>query len=327
MTQPGRAAPVAPEARSAASLELGPRRSDRATLAAVSAHFALVFAPVYLTAAIGPGWSSLAFWLWFGLLSAGALLLLHECAHKLLFQDVRWNEFLAVWIVAPLFLADFEAFRRRHWAHHRELGRAGDPKYTYRMDVSGRRLPRFAISSLLLVEAVRRTLYQTGERSEKTSHSSHRTLLATALVQAGLFGSLLLVSAATHRSGFREVLLSAAVAYGFVYLYGVASLGVLMHALRGIIEHRPCDPDESREGEAALRNFSEGALQRLLFGTYGFTEHATHHALPGVPYYQLPAATRRVRAADPTLAPVGSHAAVLARLVARAPQGARSSTR
>jgi fatty acid desaturase len=305
------------------TVDLGTPRSDLRTLGIVTGHLGFVFAPMYVAAAMGPGWSTLACWLWIGLLSHGALLILHECAHKLLFRNVRFNEFLAVWIVSPLFLADFEAFRRRHWAHHRELGLPEDPKYTYRMDISGWRVLRLGISSLLLVEAVRRTLYQTGERSEKTGSSSRRTLLATACVQATLAGSLLGVAWTTHDGSPAAALLSAGVAYGFVYLYGLASLGVLVHALRGIIEHRPCQPGEVRENDAALRNFSEGRLERLVFGTYGFTEHATHHAFPGVPYYRLLEVTRRARASDPALASVGSHTAVLARLVAMPTRGGR----
>ena len=45
------------------------------------------------------------------------------------------------------------------------------------------------------------------------------------------------------------------------------------------------------EGRAALRNFKDNPLSRLLLGAYGFSEHATHHLHPQVPSYRLTRAT------------------------------------
>jgi fatty acid desaturase len=291
------------------------RRSDVRSLAAIGLHFGLVFAPLYLAAVLGPGVPTLLAWIWFGLLSGGALLVLHEAAHKLLLQDVRRNELLARWVLAPLFLADFEAFRRRHWAHHRELGQDGDPKYTYRTDISGWRVARLVLRSLVGREALRRFGYQAGEESAATSASTRQTVLAIVLVQGLLAGSLLAVARLAHPTS-SSALLAAGAAYGFAYLYGLASLGVLMHALRGIVEHRPCDPSEPREHAAALRNFADGFVERWLFAPYGFVEHATHHAHPGVPYYHLQELTLRELPSRPDFRPAGGHWSVLTRLVA-----------
>ena len=74
----------------------------------------VVFAPICMIAVIGPGWMAILAWLWFGLLIQGALLSLHEAAHKILFKSVSRNEFVARWLLAPLFLTDFDAFRQRH---------------------------------------------------------------------------------------------------------------------------------------------------------------------------------------------------------------------
>ena len=68
------------------------------------------------------------------------------------------------------------------------------------------------------------------------------------------------------------------------------------------------------DGDAALRNFSPGLLEWLLFGAYGFVDHATHHRHPAVPWYQLSALSRALACDDATLRPVGTHLHVLARL-------------
>ncbi len=292
------------------------RRADLVTLAVVTLHYAIVFAPLYVVAALGPGWTTVVCWLWFGILSQGALLVLHEAAHKLLFADVRRNELIAHWVLAPLILADFAAFRQRHWDHHRQLGEPGDPKYTYRIDVSGWRLLRLVVSCLTMAQAFQRVTYQSGEQSGATAESTRQAITAVLIVQPLLGLSLLGVSWLTHRGDWWGTLVSAATAYGAVYLYGLASLSVLMHALRGIAEHRPSDPAEPRTHEAALRNFSDGFVLSWAFAPYGFVQHATHHRFPAIPYYRLPDATRVRCAESPELAPVGSHVAVLRRLIA-----------
>jgi len=283
----------------------------------VGAHLAVVFAPVYGAALVGPWPTIVLCWLWFGLLSQGALLTLHEAAHRLLLSSRRRNDLLARGLLAPLFFADFDAFRRRHWAHHRDIGLEGDPKYTYRVDVSGWRFVRLVLSSLALVEAVRRVRYQSGERSASTPRTARQALVSLVAVQTVFFVSLVVTAGLGRAETWPTILLSAGVAYLGVYLYGLASLGVLMHALRGIVEHRPWDPAEPRVHEAALRNFREGFVQKWLFAPYGFVEHATHHRHPSAPYYELPA----LMSAEDEIPPVGSHLEMLFRLVARRPVG------
>lgn len=305
-----------PSADAATPPRLAERRSDLVSAGVIAAHTAVVVAPIYLAAYFGPGWSTIAFWLWFGLLAQGLLLLLHECAHKLTFRSVAHNEALARWLYAPLFFTDFDAFRRRHWAHHRQIGSPEDPKYTYRMDIGGWAVVGLTLSTVTLIGALRRVAYQSGGQSEATPESTRRALLALALTQSGFLATLLLVARLGHPHSWSTALLATAVAYAGVYVYGIASLTVLVHALRGIAEHRPCQVGEPLAGDAALRNFTRRPLARWIFGTYGFCEHATHHRFPGVPYYQLPEATRAAAADDPTLVPVGSHFEQLRRLVA-----------
>jgi fatty acid desaturase len=280
-----------------------------------AAHGAFVFAPVYLAAALGPGAITILCWLWFGLFSHGFLLLLHECLHRLAFREVRRNETLGRWLMAPLFMTDFDAFRTRHWAHHRELGEAGDPKFTYRTDIRGSRLVVLVAAELTGIAAVRKLLQQVGRHSGATRTSSLRALKITIAVQSGLFATLLFSAWIGHPGNFSGAAVSALVAYLGVYAYGLVSLTDLMHTLRGIAEHRRTASDTLVVHDAALRNFSGGAVERLLFATYGFADHATHHRFPGLPSYLLPHATRELAATDRDYVPVGSHFDMVMRLV------------
>jgi fatty acid desaturase len=291
------------------------RRSDVRSALAAGAHFAVVFAPVYLTAWSGPVWLTVGCWLWFGVLSHGFHQLLHECAHLLTFREPRRNELLARWLLAPLYFADFDAFRRRHWRHHRELGQPGDPKYTYRIDIAGRRFVGLLVSMLTLSGAARKAFLQVGGRSEATGESIRRSLIAFAVVQAVFAATVVAAARLGHPGDWNATLLAAAVAYGFVYAYGVMSLTVWVTTLRAITEHRRTGSDANVCGEAALRNFSPGALDRLIFGAYGFTDHATHHRHPAVPSYLLPELTRRLAPFDPSLVPVGTRMGVIKQLV------------
>lgn len=44
----------------------------------------------------------------------------HEAAHKLLFTNKRWNDVVGRWLVSYPAFVPFEAYRRSHFAHHKE---------------------------------------------------------------------------------------------------------------------------------------------------------------------------------------------------------------
>ena len=75
--------------------------------------------------------------------------------------------------------------------------------------------------------------------------------------------------------------------YIFVYLYSLASLGVFFSSLRAIAEHQINNNDEHLHGHAILRNLKSNLLTNLIFGSYGFADHATHHEYPSIPSYNL----------------------------------------
>ena len=239
------------------------------------------------------GWHLLLLWLWFGLTMNGLLNLMHEAAHYSVFRP-RWaSDVLGDWVMAPMVLADFVAYRNRHWDHHRHLGTDRDTKYTYLVDVRGWRLPGLLVRCLLLVEAVRKFFHQLP--SESTESSRPKTwILRGALVQLLLVSSLFGTAWLAHPGDPGSAFVAFAFAYFFTYHYGLAGLTVFMAALRAIAEHQVDEQAPVVEGRAALRNFRDNPLSRLLLGAYGFSEHATHHLNPQVPSYRLTLATKEL---------------------------------
>jgi fatty acid desaturase len=279
-----------------------PKRSDVISLATAACHITFVFCPIYLAAAVGPSALFAFFWLWFGATMAGLLNLMHECAHYHTFRR-RWgSNLLGQWVLAPLVLADFENYRQLHWAHHRNLGGDNDPKYSYTVDIRRGRLLQFFLRCLIGAEALRKFSYQNTERAT-TKLASSNFWMARVLIVHSVFAGSLLLTAMRFNADLASAIVSAMVAYLFVYLYGLASLTLFMATLRSIAEHQFAADNHAASGHAALRNLDCGVIERLLFGCYGFAEHATHHRNPAIPSYHLAEATKELAILDTTLTP------------------------
>lgn len=293
------------------------RRSDATSWAIVTAHLALVLSAVPAAAAIGPSPWLILPWLWFGFTFSGPLNLMHECAHRLAFRRRTSSDILGRRVFGPLALADFDSYRERHWAHHRNLGLDGDTKDAYLVDIRGAGGLRLLGRCLTLREAARKFSRQslsTGEELPLGDGVGRGVALArTASVQAVVLGATLAVAWATH-DGVGRILPSALLAYGFVYLYGLAALTVFVATLRAVAEHQVSTDEALSEGRAALRNFPTGPVTRLVFGAYGFANHATHHREPGVAHYRLPPVTAALAVAEPALTPAGGYLSTLWRL-------------
>jgi fatty acid desaturase len=288
------------------------KRSDLVSLAVVTLHLGFVLAPAFLAALSPLGPQLLLYWLWLGVAMNGLLNLMHECAHYHVFGQ-RWgSNLLGHWVLGPLFIADFDGYRRRHWGHHRNLGLPNDTKYTYKVDFRGWHLLSLLVRCLFVIEALKKFRHQTVPESTSASTSSPRFwLIRTCIVQSLLFVSLLAVAMASHHGDRYRGLVAALLAYCGVYLYGMTSLTVFVSTLRAIAEHQPGNDDAVEVGEAVLRNFDCGPFSRLIFGAYGFSEHATHHEEPAIPCYHLRKATACLSALDPSLAPRGSYLGTL----------------
>jgi fatty acid desaturase len=293
------------------------KRPNAVSFALIVSHLMVVVTPVYLAAAVGPGWLTIACWLFFGLSANGILNLMHECAHLHVFKERRGSDILGRWLIAPFVFADFDEYRRRHWDHHRFVGQEGETKDTYLIDVRGRMIIREFFRCALVMSAAQK-FFKQAATSSASGRRDRGWLGVLALFQL-LFASSIVLTARSFNgaAGWLVVFRDAAVAYGFVYLYGLMSLTVFVASLRAIAEHQQDGDGSATSGYAALRNFSCGPLSRYLMGAYGFGEHYTHHQHPGIPYYHLQAATLAMARDNPLLRPEKSYFAVLEEIITR----------
>ncbi len=236
---------------------------------------------------------------------------MHECAHYHVFKK-RWgSNLLGRWVLAPLAVADFDNYRQLHWAHHRNLGAAGDPKYSYKVDIRGWRAPLFLLQCLSGFEAIKKFFYQNRERSAHDLAASHFWIVRLIVFHGVLLASLFAIAwmFGPHDAG--SVMLRVAISYAFVYIYGLVSLTLCAATLRAIAEHQNGSDCPEVSGQAALRNLTCGPAGRLIFGCYGFAEHATHHFNPALPSYRLGKATSALALESPWLEPQVSYTVVL----------------
>jgi fatty acid desaturase len=266
------------------------KRPDWVSASCIIAHAAVVFGPLFAAVTQPPGLWWVLCYLWFGTTVHGLLNLLHEAAHYHVFSSRAACDVLGRWVLGPLVFADFDAYRRRHWDHHRYFGSADDTKDAYLSPVRGRGLPALLWRCLTLKVAVRKWRLQTPGDAD---HLDRPAMLRTALVQAVFFAALLATAAVAGELSWTGALARTLVFYAVVFAYGLASLSPFVASLRTIAEHQPGSDGAPRYGRAVLRNFRCGLLERFVFGAYGFAEHATHHLHPAVPSYRLAALSRR----------------------------------
>ena len=239
------------------------RRPDGVSLAVVVTHIAFVLCPVFLGAWVGVSPWLIPLWFWFGLAFHGMLNLWHESSHALVFRERARNDVLGRWVLAPLIAGEFDTYKQRHWDHHRFVGEDNDTKDAYLLDLRGARVLGFLLRCLTLQEAVQK-LRRTGDASS-TAPSSSTWLLRAAVVHGTLFTALFFVALSNDR-GPLGAFVAAGFAWGGIFIYGMAGLTLFIASLRTLCEHGLAEDDAARVGRAALRNFSCGAVERLLIG-------------------------------------------------------------
>ena len=264
------------------------KRPDYISFIIVVIHFIFVFFPIFFATHNEFSFITILSWLWFGIFVSGIINLMHETAHRLTFNEKKYCDILGEFFLGPLLIADFRSFRDRHWIHHHKFGTSDDTKYIYLKKIKGLNLLKFFFECLILKEGIKKFLNQfKNKESKKISLIFVSKLALTQVIILSLiFLSLYFF---TNQSIF-EIAFNSLLSYFFVYLYSLASLGVFFSSLRAIAEHQLNEANEMNEmivGKAVLRNLKCNILTNLIFGSYGFSEHATHHENPRIPSYNL----------------------------------------
>jgi fatty acid desaturase len=219
-------------------------------------------------------------WMWlaaFVLMARGHALLnilAHEAAHRLLFTNRALNDFAGRWLLGyPSFQA-FGAYRRVHFAHHRdELGPDEPDTDLYR---------GYPIPADSWHRKLRRDL--TGESASK----NFKALLRAARGGATEARRILVVQLVLL---VVSVLLREPLAY-LVWIGSWSTLWKFSNRLRAIAEHGGME--RSRDRRRTTHIIRQSRIARFWMVPYNTGWHLAHHVDMGVPWTKLPALQREL---------------------------------
>jgi fatty acid desaturase len=223
---------------------------------------------------IGQWWAYLAAFVLMAPMDARLAILMHEAAHRLLFNRKRWNDWVGTWLIAYPVFVPIQLYRRAHVAHHRDEFGPDEPDlalyrpYPCTRRALLRRLGRDAVGISgwknlrpLLRSAVRRSPFR-------------RTALSMVAVQAVLWAALWL---ATGRWWI----------YPLLWLAPWMTGWRVINRLRSIAEHGGLERSDDRR--ATTHNVRQTWLARFFLVPYNTGWHLAHHVDMGVPWRNLPA--------------------------------------
>lgn len=192
----------------------------------------------------------------------------HESAHRLLFSGRRANDWVGRWLLAYPTLQALMAYRRAHFAHHRdELG------------------PNEPDAALYAGYPITRASWRRKMRRDATGSSAwknFRGLLAAARARR---------AEAWYILAMHAVFLGITVAVGrpLVYLVWIASWSTLWRVsnrIRSIAEHGGMV--RSKDRRLTTHVIHQSLLAQMFMVPYNTGWHLAHHVDMGVPWRNLP---------------------------------------
>jgi fatty acid desaturase len=226
------------------------------------------FGVVIAAAVVDRWWAWLLAFLYMGRGHCLLNILGHEAAHRLLFPNRRVNDFVGRWLLAYPTYQAFLAYRRAHFAHHRdELGPEEPDIALYR----GYPIPRDSWHRKL-----RRDLFGI------SAYKNFRALFAS-LRRGNVEARQILA--------VQLVLLTASIVAGeplayVVWILSWSTLWKVSNRLRAVAEHGGMErsPDRRRTTHVIRQT----PLARFLMVPYHTGWHLAHHVDMGVPWRNLP---------------------------------------
>jgi fatty acid desaturase len=196
---------------------------------------------------------------------------LHDCSHRNISRRAQVNDLIARTLVAPLLFADFEHYRKTHLAHHMHLGHPQhDPDY---MPSAGahRNCWRETFCANLSARQWISTLV--GDFAKPLGMQK--------LLYIALWWTVLLVG-----MGFIAGQQAAGV-FVALWLTARATVFFLITLFREMSDHFGREPGGIIQFS---RDITARGVLRYIVHPKNNGYHLTHHLLPTVPYYHLPAA-------------------------------------
>jgi fatty acid desaturase len=228
---------------------------------------AQTFGVVIAAVVIDRWWAWLAAFVLMGRGHALLNILGHEAAHRLLFPNRRANDAVGRWLLAYPTLQAFFAYRRVHFAHHRdELGPDEPDLALYR---------GYPIPADSWHRKLRRDLL--GESGWKNVKALARNVRRSTEARQILAVQVVLLTAA--------IVASEPLAY-VVWLGSWMTLWKFSNRLRAIAEHGGMERSADRRRTTHV--IRQSRLARFCMVPYNTGWHLAHHVDMGVPWRNLP---------------------------------------
>jgi fatty acid desaturase len=226
-------------------------------------------------------WAAIAVFILMGPMHARFAILMHESAHKLLFTKKRANDIVGKWLIAYPAFVPIGIYRRAHFAHHREEFGPDEPDMAF---YSGYPCEPGDLRRRLIRDIVGISGYKnfTSILKATTKSSSRKVASSILLIQGALFALFWL---GTGRWWAYLV---------FWWLPWMTQWRVL-NRLRAIAEHGGMIKSDDRR--LTTHDVRQHWLARFWFVPYNTGWHLAHHVDMGIPWHNLPAYHRELKAA------------------------------
>jgi fatty acid desaturase len=222
----------------------------------------------------------------------GLFIIGHDGMHRRVFNNPRTNDlFCDLFIFGPIG-AITRINNRNHLQHHLHLATELDPdrhkhacfnkstRPEYLGFLSGLRNAVPALSNVFLRRKKSASSVNAASSAANPRRYTARDFLILAGWQVALIGGL------TWACGW----------WGYPVLWlAPVYLAYLGDLLRSFLEHAQPEPD-AKADEHRLVTFTSNRLERVFFAPMNMNFHAVHHLWTSIPYYNLPAADREIRA-------------------------------
>lgn len=211
-------------------------------------------------------------------------ILMHDAAHKRLFKDITWNDYLGQFLLASPVLFSLTAYRNFHLKHHQDPLAPDDPDLSL---TGGYPIPRASFYRKLFRDITGQSYFKfikyfisksRSEKSRSVKSGGVRTGPNFQVVVASMVAANLLIWGALAVSG-----------HGWLYLTlwllpTMTMLQVLLR-IRGVAEHAGYQQnDDQRLNARTIIN----PLQTFFFAPNNVNYHIEHHVYPSIPWYNLP---------------------------------------
>jgi len=222
---------------------------------------------------LGAWWAYLIAFVLMGPMYARFAILMHEAAHKLLFTNKRWNDWIGKWVVAYPVFTPVQLYRRVHFAHHKDEFGPDEPDLAFYGPYP---CTRRALRRRLFRDAVGISGWKNFVPLVKNTRTKPFRPIGLSIfaVQAVVWAAMW---AATGRWWI----------YPLLWWLPWMTEWRVINRLRSIAEHGGMERSPDRR--ATTHNVRQSLLARFWIVPYNTGWHLAHHVDMGVPWRNLPA--------------------------------------